>query len=668
MEVGNLEQEIKDKARLSEEEVKALADVVLQAGGVSLTREEKPLAVSPEEIRNPAEAKEEMISPQEAVLALEAGGVAFDLLGLASLTHQLRQSIEGEGVFDFSRRRPARVPVAEDFSSTSLPPGKALVFSFAEIEAKAKLILQELAKYPEEEDLRRRVEAWQKVVTQWRDNLFDFSEEETTDYQKIVEDQKKKLSIPQKGRERSYRQKLEGLLANSGKRQRYSNIFWSEKNASHQARRATDLFLETALAVNAARVLSRLHDPEGKKEGGPLDLLAAREKAVELRKRAEEIRENHTLTKEEKQKQLEELNRELINLLIPIANKVAALFPHNTAWSLSAVLAKEEAVCAGKAEALKFVCRWLGFEGKGVAVFKTLINRTGHSCIELDSFTQTKIVIDGNYSSWHFLRKFSDEDLDRYVDKLIAEGKIPASKREEKIALYKRRRTNSFLIPEQSKVLIYTFTPTGRKAEGDYHPQEYETVRLCPYTGEREIWQTNIPFPHLLTAPDRPREVISSDYYFNLGVLYDEQGEYEKAEQLYLEALRINPNYVEAHYNLGVLYHQGRPEEAEKHYLEALRINPNDVEAHYNLGVLYHQGRPEEAEKHYLEALRINPNYAKAHYNLGVLYYNQEKIPEAITYFEMFVRILEEGGLTGEPRFIDFYRYAKEFLSQHSSV
>ena len=105
MEVRDLEEKIKKGTALSEEEVKALADVVLQAGGVSLTREGKPLAVSHEELQKPAEAKERMISPPEAVLALEAGGVAFDLLGLASLTRQLRQLIEEEGVFDFSRRR-----------------------------------------------------------------------------------------------------------------------------------------------------------------------------------------------------------------------------------------------------------------------------------------------------------------------------------------------------------------------------------------------------------------------------------------------------------------------------------------------------------------------------------------------------------------------------------
>jgi len=58
-------------------------------------------------------------------------------------------------------------------------------------------------------------------------------------------------------------------LADPEKRQeyfnKYSNIFWSEENAPQQVQEAANLFLETALAVNTARVLHRLHDPEGKK-------------------------------------------------------------------------------------------------------------------------------------------------------------------------------------------------------------------------------------------------------------------------------------------------------------------------------------------------------------------------------------------------------------------
>jgi len=205
---GDLEQEIKSKARLSNEGVGVLADAALQTGGVSLTRGGRPLATSPEELREPKKAQEQMISPQEAVLALEAGGV-FDLLGLASLTRQLRRLIEKGVVVDFSRRSPEKVPVNKAFSSTSLPSVESLISSFAEVEAKAGLILEVLAQHPEEDlnNLRLRVEAWQKIVGQWRDNLFGFSEEELANYQKRIESQRERLSAPQ-GERKSYKERL----------------------------------------------------------------------------------------------------------------------------------------------------------------------------------------------------------------------------------------------------------------------------------------------------------------------------------------------------------------------------------------------------------------------------------------------------------------------------
>ena len=62
----------------------------------------------------------------------------------------------------------------------------------------------------------------------------------------------------------------------------------------------------------------------------------------------------------------------------------------------------------------------------------------------------------------------------------------------------------------------------------------------------------------------------------------------------------------------------GRIQEAIAHYEQALRIKPDYAEAHNNLGIALAQtGKIEDAIGQYEQALRIKPDYAEAHYNLG---------------------------------------------------
>jgi len=57
----------------------------------------------------------------------------------------------------------------------------------------------------------------------------------------------------------------------------------------------------------------------------------------------------------------------------------------------------------------------------------------------------------------------------------------------------------------------------------------------------------------------------------------------------------------------------GRLPEAIEHLQQALRIKPDFAEAHYQLGVGLEQvGRVQEALGHYEEAVRIKPDYTQA--------------------------------------------------------
>ncbi len=129
--------------------------------------------------------------------------------------------------------------------------------------------------------------------------------------------------------------------------------------------------------------------------------------------------------------------------------------------------------------------------------------------------------------------------------------------------------------------------------------------------------------------------------YYNLGVLYEKQEEKAKALRHYLKAIELNPSFSEVHCNLGNLYEEWEiTKEAEKHYLKVAELNPNCFEVHCNLGNLYsEQGRNKEAEEHYLKTIELNPNFFEAHYNLGILYEKLGRNDEAEGYYQKAIEI-----------------------------
>ena len=70
--------------------------------------------------------------------------------------------------------------------------------------------------------------------------------------------------------------------------------------------------------------------------------------------------------------------------------------------------------------------------------------------------------------------------------------------------------------------------------------------------------------------------------------------------------------------NLGIaLKRNGKTKAALEHYLEAIRLQPRFVEAINNLGRLYlDEGRLEEAKASFRRALDINPGFTPARVNL----------------------------------------------------
>jgi type IV pilus assembly protein PilF len=108
----------------------------------------------------------------------------------------------------------------------------------------------------------------------------------------------------------------------------------------------------------------------------------------------------------------------------------------------------------------------------------------------------------------------------------------------------------------------------------------------------------------------------------------------ENAKPLLLEALRLDPQYSEAHNALGVIYVQEKQYPlAETEFVKAVS-NPLYVtpeKAYQNLGNLYReQGKEELALACYRKALKYNLDYFPAHYELARYYFRQKELRAAL--------------------------------------
>ena len=160
-------------------------------------------------------------------------------------------------------------------------------------------------------------------------------------------------------------------------------------------------------------------------------------------------------------------------------------------------------------------------------------------------------------------------------------------------------------------------------------------------------------------------------FYNILGYAYQELGELKKAEDSYLKSLSLNNNFLEAKFNLAVLFYKKKIlNKAEELFIDYIDQDKNNYLCYFNLGVInfekkdylkaidflkktvdlqkdfyygYHQlglayekeNNIEEAIKSYQIANKINKDNLNISYNnLGVIFLKSKKLKEALDYFK----------------------------------
>ncbi|HRZ86817.1 MAG TPA: tetratricopeptide repeat protein [bacterium] len=195
---------------------------------------------------------------------------------------------------------------------------------------------------------------------------------------------------------------------------------------------------------------------------------------------------------------------------------------------------------------------------------------------------------------------------------------------------------------------------------------------------------------------------------FNKGVKLAKAGKYQEAIQETKRSIELDPNFADAHYNLGEFYARTDQKELAiahyRKYLElspaatdrqnigdrimklegkedtlyytrghdlvkdkkfgdaidqfkkAVKANPNNAAARNSLALCYQEtGKLDEALEEFKEVLRIDPGFAQVHYNLGNVYVLREEPEKAVYEYTKAIEL--------DPKDIDAYYNLGSVLS-----
>ncbi|HEY2988158.1 MAG TPA: tetratricopeptide repeat protein [Candidatus Binatia bacterium] len=145
-------------------------------------------------------------------------------------------------------------------------------------------------------------------------------------------------------------------------------------------------------------------------------------------------------------------------------------------------------------------------------------------------------------------------------------------------------------------------------------------------SGPAPLARAQIPSESALHAP----------VFVDRGVVAYTEGRYEEALKELEQALKLDPENVDALYYQGLVYAaMNRPADAIAALERARKLRPTDPDAAFQLGALYFgQKDYEKAEPFLKEVYRVDPKRPNLGYYLGFIEFGKQNFREALTYFK----------------------------------
>ena len=135
--------------------------------------------------------------------------------------------------------------------------------------------------------------------------------------------------------------------------------------------------------------------------------------------------------------------------------------------------------------------------------------------------------------------------------------------------------------------------------------------------------------------------------YYNMGILYEDMKQYAESKDYYRKTIEINPGYVNAMINLGIILETKDKNfsDAEYWYKKASEASPDNYLVYYNMGFLYSNKEfgkydIDKAIGYYQKVITLKSDHDLAYFYMGNLYYHDKKeYSKAINAYEKAIQL-----------------------------
>ena len=172
---------------------------------------------------------------------------------------------------------------------------------------------------------------------------------------------------------------------------------------------------------------------------------------------------------------------------------------------------------------------------------------------------------------------------------------------------------------------------------------KYNDKNSPAYFGLAEVFAEQDKDPDAILNYERAlsNDKDLTEIYVPLGILYYQQGEIAKSEDLLTKALAISPNDAQTQYFLGLIrFAQNRNEDALTAFTKAKTLDPAYAEAFYYSGeTLVRLNRHSDAIEDYQKATTLKPNNFDAFMGLGSAQFETDNYAEAVAAYKQAERL-----------------------------